>query len=511
MLAAGLMAISPVMARADDDDAAAPANTPKTAKHASGSDAAPLVAVHAAGATTVTLGSHDQTATCRASFEDGAAPLTLEKIGTGKITLIGPSTYSGGLSVKGGTLALGNDGDASEDADALGTGLVTVTGNSVLRFGGNPVAKEIEPVPNNIQIDRGTLFCYAGNHHFTGRITVAAGGAAIVTHADGTDVSFDSDITGAGPLTIDGESGGTVHLTNDLSLMGTVTVKGPSPGFSGGRISLEDPDALNQATLITTAGMRGVVFAQKKRPFTVGAITGPGSIDLNGNTVWAGVLGTDFLYTGTLRDSAGGAGFAKIGKGTMTLAGAQNFTGRMSVYSGVLLVTSAIPCEIKVGDPKIPLTGATLMGSGPMGNVLLQTPGAVVQPGNSPGQPGMLYAKNFSMTPGSTLNVRLKNAAVTDVKEGGYDQVCATGQFSLSGNLQVSLLSGFQAKPGDAFYILITTGTAPVLGHFSNVISEEITVDGHRFALSYTADHNANDPLSKTGHDVALIVKADGP
>jgi hypothetical protein len=115
----------------------------------------------------------------------------------------------------------------------------------------------------------------------------------------------------------------------------------------------------------------------------------------------------------------------------------------------------------------------------------------------------MITARNFSMIPGSNLSIRLASNTPR-----GYDQIRASGQFSLYGNLEVSLVDGFQPKPGDVFYIMSTSSAAPVLGRFSNLISNEITAAGHRFRINYTADSAKNDPASTTGHDIALIAIA---
>ncbi|MGA3170149.1 MAG: hypothetical protein ABSE62_03980 [Chthoniobacteraceae bacterium] len=423
---------------------------------------------------------------------------------------------AGGLTLNGRVLALGNSRNGHKNQAPLPSGLITIENGAILRLGDSskPGAPSYD-IPNYIRINRGVLDSTAGNPHFTSRVTIGPGGATFITHSRGQDMSFDADITGAGPLEIDNDSSGTggiVRLNNDFSLMGTLKVDGPSPGFNGGRIFLGDPDALNQATLVAVAGMRGIDFAPWIKAFSFGGLTGNADIDLKGKILRVGVSNTDLVYSGNLTDSVGGGGLIKSGSGTMTLTGAHSYRANISVHYGTLVVAGVVAGEIKVGDPRIPLTPAVLMGAGSIGNILLATPGAIVQPGPGGHSTGILTARNFSMIPGSNLSIRLGGNVPGPGPGGadshGYDQIRASGQFSLYGNLEVSLIDGFRPRPGDVFYIMITSGGAPVLGRFSNLVSNEFTVAGHRFRINYAADSAKNDPASATGHDIALIALA---
>jgi len=392
---------------------------------------------------------------------------------------------------------------AAEDLllSSTSSSLVTIANGAILHLGDSskPGAASYN-IANYIQFNRGGLESKSGNPHFTGQITIGPGGATFITRSKGEDMFFDSDITGAGPVTIDNVSagtGGVVRFTNDFSLMGSVKVNGTSPGFSGGRLFLGDTDALNQSTLIAVAGMRGIDFAPDIKIFSLGGLTGDASIDLKGKVLRAGVSNTDLTYSGNFTDSLGSGALMKSGTGTMTLTG--DSRANMSVHFGTLIITGAVAGEIKVGDPRIPLAPSVLMGTGSIGNLLLQTPGAIVQPGLRD-RTSILTVRSFSMIPGSNLSIRLGSH--------GCDQIRASGQFSLYGNLELSLLGGFRPKPGDVFYIMATSGSAPVLGRFSNLLSNEFTAAGHRFLINYTADSAKNDPTSTTGHDVALIALA---
>jgi len=339
--------------------------------------------------------------------------------------------------------------------------------------------------PGDVTVNGGVLESSAGNLLFTGRVTIGSRGASFITRSSGHDMVLDGDLTGNGLLTIDNAgpgSGGTIRFTNDLSFMGTVRINGPSRGFSGGRLYLGDANALNQATLVAVAGMRGIGFGPGIKTFSLGGLGGDANIDLQGKILRVGVTGTDCVYSGAFTDSVGGGEVIKDGSGKMTLTGKENV--KVSIYNGTLIINGTVPGEIKVGNPRIPLAPATLEGSGTIGNLLLQTPGAIVQP-------GILTVRNFSMIPGSTLSIRLG------------DQIRASGQFSLFGNLHLSTSNGFYTRPGHAWYLMVTTSHSPVLGRFTNLPTTELTISGHRFRINYAATQN--DPAATTGNAIALI------
>ena len=514
LLCGVLLAVPAKSARADDDDddalkaPAAAAVPPEQRRRRDRQN-------HGGRPDDIYPGGNDSSGALHESFVEGDAPLARDQRGAGTVVLSGQRTFSGGTTIDGGTLVLGNPAAGIDTQSVLGTGQITINNGARLRLGepANAGAASYN-LPNNIQINKGVLASVAGNPHFTGRVTVGPGGATLMTHAQGEDMFLDADLTGAGPLAIDNDSpgtGGTVRVTNDLSLMGTITLNGPSAGCSGGRISLEDPDALNEATLAVAAGMRGIDFAPKIKAFSLGGLTGEANIDFKGHILRVGVANTDLVYSGNFTDSVGGGGFIKSGAGTMTLTGTHDYHGSMSVHYGTLVIAGAVAGEIKVGDPQIPLTRAMLKGTGTVGNILLQTPGAWVQPGPDAGHTGILTARNFSMIPGSNLSIRLGGNGAAGTEPGGgagskgYDQIRASGQFSLYGNLEVSLIGGFQPKPGDVFYIMVTSGHAPALGRFANFVSNEFTGGGYRFRINYTAESAKGDAASVTGHDVALI------
>jgi hypothetical protein len=419
-----------------------------------------------------------------------------------------------GVTLDGNVLLLRRPGGGLANRADYGFHGIFITDGATLRLGDGAGQSAADyTIANDIEINRGVIESTLGNPHFTGRVTVGPGGAAFVTRTRGHDLYFDSDVSGSGPLSIDNEgagTGGDVRFNNELSLLGTLTVNGPSPGFGGGRIYLGDADALNQATLVTVAGMRGIDFDPAIKVFSLGALKGDGNIDLKGKLLRVGIVSTDTLYSGSLSDSAGTGGLIKCGSGTLTLTGHESPSARLSVFIGTLIVDGSVEAEIKVGNPRIPLARAVLSGTGSMGDILLQTPGAIVQPGHAGNGTGIINARNFSMIPGSNLSIRLGGPDPAGNGSNGYDQIRASGQFSLYGNLQVSLVGGYRPKPGEIYYIMTSGSHAPVLGRFFNIVANEFTVAGHRFRISYTADSGRNDPDSVTGHDIALIAMSGG-
>jgi fibronectin-binding autotransporter adhesin len=61
-------------------------------------------------AAVLTAGGDNSSTILGAVLQDGTASLGLIKVGTGTLTLVTPSTYSGGTTISAGTVQIGNGG-----------------------------------------------------------------------------------------------------------------------------------------------------------------------------------------------------------------------------------------------------------------------------------------------------------------------------------------------------------------------------------------------------------------
>ena len=248
---------------------------------------------------------------------------------------------------------------------------------------------------------------------------------------------------------------------------------GPLPATTAVNITAAgaglDLDSNNQ-TVGSLAGVAGSTVTLGSATLTVGDAT---------NTTFAGAIG-------------GAGGLAKQGAGTLTLSGANTYTGPTTVSAGTLLVNGSLAG----GGATTVAGGGTIGGSGTLGGPLSIAAGGTVSPGNSP---GTLTTGNLSLAAGSTALVEVAGTAAGSA----YDQLVVAGSVALGGgNLQLAL--GYVPTVGDAYTLIDNDGSDPVAGAFATVNGSPVaggtfTLNGVTFGLNYAGG---------TGNDVVLTALA---
>ena len=308
------------------------------------------------------------------TITNGTGSGALTKTGSGTLVFSNAANnYSGGTVINAGILALGADGATNENAGALGSGLVTITGNSQLRLGGG--ADMNYSISNGIALSAGAIAAVAGVQNLTGSITVNSGGGTLSAQAGTNDLFLTGVVSGSGALTVydtgaAGAGRGLVRFSNNNNpYSGTLTI---SSNGNNGVVSLDATNALQFATVNDGAGDgNSLVFYQATAGatnFTLGALSGTANIILqtwtntasgdplvtgpavtltvggnNGNTIYAGVLG-------------GSGALIKTGSGIMTLTGANTNSGGVTVSSGTL--------QLSGGNNRLFTNGAVTLAAG---------------------------------------------------------------------------------------------------------------------------------------------------
>jgi|GEM_PF-4758746 len=77
-----------------------------------------------------------------------------------------------------------------------------------------------------------------------------------------------------------------------------------------------------------------------------------------------------------------------------------------------------------------------------------------------------------------------------------------SGAVTLGGNLQVSIISGYNPQPGDTFFVLLNDGTDAINGAFANAPGGHYVIPGYDFAVNYAANGDGGG----VGNDIALTV-----
>ena len=226
------------------------------------------------------------------------------KNGIGSLTLSGISSYTGSTTVFSGTLLLGASNIISDQSN------VTVNNNSILNIG---IYSDI-----------------------VGQVIVKDNGSIIGTSGILTSNSAYTFNTGTGYTTsISAILSGTAYLlkigTGLVTLSGVNTYSGITT-INGGTISIGADSGLGTAPVSAAAG---------QLTFKVGTLQTTNTFELSSNRgislVGAGTIntaaGTMLTYGGIMAD---GGSFTKLGVGTLTLSGSNNYTGSTIINGGTI-------------------------------------------------------------------------------------------------------------------------------------------------------------------------------
>jgi len=265
---------------------------------------------------------------------------------------------------------------------------------------------------------------------------------------------FSGNIDGAGEIRIFGAGG--LRLTGENLFSGTVVVLGDSGltvtdsgnlgsaeveiGASASLIfdSLPENDGSSNvfSNAITTTGPLAIFNNSGDGKVVLG-----GSISSNSNSL--GFSGGDFDVQGSI---TGASSLLKEGNGTLTLAGANTYSGDTTVRTGALIVNGTLASTSGV----VVETAGTLKGSGSIGGDLTVTSGGILAPGNSPGVLTVDGTTTYAI--GSIFEWELDTAKSDPETNRGiaYDGLNTTAVTG-SGAIFMILLTGTQDF-GDSFW-----------------------------------------------------------
>ena len=302
---------------------------------------------------------------------------SLVKNGSGILTLTGASTFTGGTTVNVGTLQATV---ASTAANALGTGPVSVVGGTTVQINNTNIVNTT-PVIGNVFTGSGLLkLIFAANTTarnttlnnvtgFTGTIQLSSAAVSPITGDKWT-------VTGLGtvPAAVIVDSGSQLFIsTAPTTYTGGITVLGTGNSELRGAIRITNTLGGN-ITLAgdTTIGTEGGTITGN---VTSGVAT-PVTMTL-GTTASTG----NSTFTGNIGGGLGTIALTKIAAGTVTLAGANTYSGATTLTAGTLNLTgSAASSALTVA------AATTLTGEGTIGS--LTTSGAsnlVISPSTEPG------------------------------------------------------------------------------------------------------------------------------
>lgn len=217
---------------------------------------------------------------------------TFVKDGVGTFTLLGANTYSGGTRIDGGVLQLGFN------VRLLNTGALTVNASGTFDL-------------NNFVQTVGAL---------SGSGSITLGGGLLTASPSSGSSTFSGVISEAGNVEKSGN--GTLALTGNNSFSGGMTLSDGTLEIIQDIAPLTNLGNLSHELTFTGGTLRFGASSESSRAVTISGTGGTFSTN-SFNWIWSGNIGG----TGTL---------TKIGSGTLTLTGTNNYSNGTLVSAGTL-------------------------------------------------------------------------------------------------------------------------------------------------------------------------------
>ncbi len=251
------------------------------------------------------------------------------------------------LVVNGGTVVCANSGGYSADRGfELDSGIVKLAGPG--SGGSSPNANLFNDTQEFWLLGSGGTFDLNGWNETVATV-YAVGGTVIENTATGTNstLTVGAD-NGAANNTISGtlqDGGGVLSIaktgTGVQILNGTSTYSG-STTINNGQLQVTASGASPGSTFVVNTN--GGLLFQSDTGFTIGGLSGTGNIVLandGGSAISLTVGGNNIpaTYSGVLSEVGAGSTLTKIGTNTLTLSGANTYTGLTTANNGVLLIT----------------------------------------------------------------------------------------------------------------------------------------------------------------------------
>ncbi|EDM2070641.1 autotransporter outer membrane beta-barrel domain-containing protein [Salmonella enterica subsp. enterica serovar Agona] len=462
------------------------------------------------------------------------------KSGDETLTLSGANSYTGGTTISGGTLVASN-------VEALGTGDITDNATLELNAGGD-FANNIGGTGSVVKSGDKTL-TLSGSNTYTGGTTIS-GGTLVASNVEAlgsgdvtdnatlemnTGGDFANNIGGTGSVVKSGDE--TLTLSGANSYTGGTTISGGTLVASNVE-ALGSGDVTDNATLelntggdfANNIGGTGSVVKSGDKTLTLsGTNSYTGGTTISGGTLVANnveALGTgDVTNNATLELNTGGdfdnaisgsGQVVKSGDKTLTLSGANSYSGATTISGGTLIATHVNALGTGAIDNRASLL---LDASGQFTVTDLTTESG----GNTEiGAGSTLQATTLTQKSDSTLTINLDSNTADPV-------IHAASQVSLAGTLDITgvgdVLDSDPASTDDLDTFTLIASDKTIAGDFEKLtvagmdadLADFITVDGRiddtgkqyelTTALTWYADR---DDAVTDAHGTFNLTNADG-
>jgi ELWxxDGT repeat protein/autotransporter-associated beta strand protein len=437
-----------------------------------------------------------------------SGPVGLSKTGNGTVVLSMADSYTGSTYVNGGTLELQNA------LSLNGTTVYAYAGSTIMLDGGITVAG------TTLNLS-GTLANGTGSNTWSGSVglsggTLDGGGSTSQTLTVSGPISGYNGliVTDFGTVQLSGTQANTYSGTtsvgtgNNATLVlnktaGTTAIPGALTVNAYGTVRLLASNLISSSSAVSVLGY-GTLDLNNQSD-TIGALniaggtitTGSGLLTLSGD-----VTSTTNSYpfpTGVINGnlSLGGAtrnfntqfltinaivsnGALTSTGGSMTLMGANTYTGLTTVSGGFLTIDG------NQGGSAVQISQGTLAGRGTVGAIT--TTGGTISPGD--GATGILTASSADLSGGGNLTLLVPGYGTAGTN---FSQLKLTGGLTLGGTSSVTFnLSGLTTLSSDTIVLdSTTTGTFSKLSAINNSVQARPTLAYSTGQVSVTFAHDA--------------------
>ncbi|WP_322517777.1 autotransporter domain-containing protein [Rhodopseudomonas palustris] len=270
----------------------------------------------------LSIGSLNTSTEFSGTFSDGDSQFALVKTGTGTLTLTGNNFYSGGTTISGGTLQLGNGGlNGSIIGDIINNATLAVDLSNGTSLGG-VISGSGELVQRG-----GGILALLGNNTYTGGTTISSGTLRVGNGA--TSGSIVGDVVNNSVLQF--------NRSDAIGFGGVISGSGELVKLAGGTLTLTGANTYTGGTTISNGTL------QIGSGGTTGSITG--NITNNAALVFnrSDAIGFGGVISGT-------GSVTKLGSDALLLFGENTYTGGTTISGGFLQIGSGGTAGSIVGD-----------------------------------------------------------------------------------------------------------------------------------------------------------------
>jgi autotransporter-associated beta strand protein len=210
------------------------------------------------------------------------------------------------------------------------------------------------------------------------------------------------------------------------------------------------------------------------------------------------------MKSGSASAILAGTGIAlnKTTSGTVTLTGANTYTGGTNVSGGSLLANNTSGSAAGTGAVTVTNSGTLLGGNGIITGAVSMASGTNLSPGatTASGSTAVLKTGALTLSSGSNFNVDLNGTTAGT----GHDQVQVTGAVTITGsNIVVNPAAGLNLN--DKCFVLLNDGSDAITGTFAQGTTVTVGVD--TFLINYLD----NGDSGMFNNDISLTLIAIVP